>query len=61
MELVEGDDMKTYIKEKKYGKVLKIEVVKSIARQIIQGIAYMHKKRVIHQDLKPSNVMFCKD
>jgi serine/threonine protein kinase len=61
MELVEGDDLKTYIRKKSYGPVLKLETIQSIVKQILDGVTYMHKKRVIHQDLKPSNVMFCKD
>ena len=48
MELVEGEDLKTYIRKKSYGPILKIETIQNIVKQILDGVAYMHQKRVIH-------------
>jgi len=37
-------------------KVLLTEIQK-IMRQILDGVAYMHKKKVFHRDLKPQNIL----
>ena len=29
-----------------------------IFNQIIQGLAFMHKKNLVHRDIKPQNVLF---
>lgn len=29
-----------------------------IARQLLQALACMHKKRIVHADLKPDNILF---
>ncbi|KAI0891420.1 kinase-like domain-containing protein [Annulohypoxylon nitens] len=31
--------------------------VQGIARQVVQGICYMHRKKFAHRDLKPSNIL----
>ena len=61
MELMEGPDMKTYLLNKKYGPPIKMEFVKKIAKQLLSAIAHLHKNKIIHQDLKPSNIMFTAD
>ena len=35
---------------------LRLHVVRKISCQLLQGVAYMHKKSVIHTDLKPENI-----
>jgi serine/threonine-protein kinase SRPK3 len=35
---------------------LRLPVVRSLARQLLQGVSYMHSKAVIHTDLKPENI-----
>ncbi|ESS70472.1 protein kinase [Trypanosoma cruzi Dm28c] len=34
-----------------------LPTIKCIFRQLLTGLAYLHKERVIHRDLKPTNVM----
>ncbi|XP_050349488.1 cyclin-dependent kinase 2-like [Nymphalis io] len=36
---------------------LKLELVKSYLRQLLEGIAYCHAHRVLHRDLKPQNLL----
>lgn len=37
------------------------QVVMDLAKQIAQGMMYIHEKKVIHKDLKPQNIMLTKD
>ncbi|XP_046966967.1 cyclin-dependent kinase 2 [Vanessa cardui] len=36
---------------------LKLDLVKSYLRQLLDGIAYCHAHRVLHRDLKPQNLL----
>ena len=56
MELLEGGDMDFYLKEQ--GRPGHIDIVKDIGGQLISGIKYLHDSKIIHQDLKPQNVLF---
>ena len=38
-------------------KKLDISEQRSFTRQILEGVAYMHARRVAHRDLKPSNIL----
>lgn len=58
MELVEGDNLQEFVD--KYGTVSFERSLKPI-RAILDGLCYAHKEGVIHQDLKPTNVMVTKD
>ena len=38
-----------------------IESIKEIGGQLISGLRYLHNRNIIHQDLKPSNIVFSGD
>jgi serine/threonine-protein kinase SRPK1 len=39
---------------------LPVECVKSIIRQTLQGLKYMHETcKIIHTDIKPENILLC--
>ncbi|XP_030071852.1 SRSF protein kinase 2 isoform X3 [Microcaecilia unicolor] len=41
---------------------LPIRCVKSIIRQVLQGLEYLHSKcKIIHTDIKPENILMCVD
>ena len=41
--------------------LLPLEVVASLAAQLLRGLAHMHRRRVIHRDVKPPNCMLMPD
>ncbi len=53
MEYLSGHDLG----DKILGKVLPIEDKIRVMYQAVQALSFMHKKRVIHLDIKPSNFM----
>jgi len=54
MEYVDGEDLKSYIRQK--GKLKKDEAI-PIAKQVCEGLAEAHELGVVHRDLKPQNIM----
>ncbi|CAE7509623.1 CDC28 [Symbiodinium microadriaticum] len=48
-------NLKQYMK--KFGLRLEPEVVRSLQKQLMNGIDYCHARRIIHRDLKPQNIL----
>ena len=42
-------------------KIIPIEKIKKISKQLLTGLNYCHKKNIIHRDLKPENILFTED
>ena len=59
MELMEGEDMDVYLKEQ--GRPYVIDRVQDVGGQLISGLRYLHERKIIHQDLKPQNILFSND
>lgn len=38
-----------------------IDRIKEIGGQLISGIRYLHERKIIHQDIKPQNILFSND
>ena len=53
MELLNGIDLKDYIH--KYG-ALQPEKAVAMMKQILEAFAYAHHRKIVHRDVKPSNV-----
>jgi serine/threonine protein kinase len=48
----------TFIKDKKnFSDLYNERIIKNIFRQIVKGINFIHKKKIIQRDLKPSNIL----
>ena len=43
------------------GKGLEMNLVKNFLYQLLRGIDYIHKNKVLHRDLKPHNLLIKKD
>lgn len=54
LELIEGPTLATRIR----GGPLPLDEVRDMGRQVAAALAYVHAQRVVHRDVKPSNVMF---
>jgi len=48
-------DLKKFITSKDYK--VDEERIKPILKKILNGVAYIHSKRVLHRDLKPQNIL----
>jgi len=57
MEYVDGLSLKQYLERHQTSLDDRIMIMKSIC----QGVAYAHGRRVVHRDLKPTNVMLLRD
>ena len=48
-------DLKKYINQKDY--VAEDKKVRVMLKKILNGVAYIHSKRILHRDLKPQNIL----
>ncbi|XP_069811272.1 interferon-induced, double-stranded RNA-activated protein kinase-like [Dendropsophus ebraccatus] len=61
MELCENGSLKGWIKKRNVQNKVNKSQSLEIFRQIIEGVKYIHSKKLIHRDLKPANILFTKD
>ncbi|KAL1880843.1 Protein kinase protein rad53 [Paecilomyces lecythidis] len=54
MEYVAGGELSTYLQMQ--GKIPE-DMVKSIARQVLHALQYLHKRKITHRDIKPDNIL----
>ena len=61
MELLEGQDLKAYVRGANSEKFsLSDDMVGRIRAsflQFVQGVSFLHQRKVLHRDLKPQNVL----
>ncbi|KAJ5125016.1 uncharacterized protein N7515_008841 [Penicillium bovifimosum] len=54
MEYVPGGELSTYLQSQ--GRIPE-EMVRTIARQVLRALHYLHKRRITHRDIKPDNIL----
>lgn len=54
-------DLKKYMDSIPTGQLMDKTLVKSYCHQILEGILYCHRRRVLHRDLKPQNLLIDKN
>ena len=58
MEYIDGNDLKSVIKE--HGP-LAVERAVEVARQVCQALGHAHENDIVHRDVKPHNILITKD
>ncbi|KAG7446311.1 kinase-like protein [Guyanagaster necrorhizus] len=62
MELGEGGSLEAVGKRiKERGAVVGEKTAGRIAEGVLQGLAYLHRKKTIHRDIKPSNILLSRE
>lgn len=54
LEFVPGGSLKSLLN--KYN-MLEIEIIRSFAKQLLQGLDYLHMNKIVHRDLKSANIL----
>ncbi|MCR4573313.1 MAG: SUMF1/EgtB/PvdO family nonheme iron enzyme, partial [Lentisphaeria bacterium] len=57
MEYVQGEMLRRWMKRKRREGGLRCDEVFPVLRQVAEALDFAHKKKVIHRDVKPANVM----
>ena len=61
MEYVEGEDLRSWIKEKRRNGSMTLYTALPVLRQIATALDAAHKRRIMHRDVKPDNVRIKRD
>ena len=58
MELLQGGYLHQYIKNKSSkNECFNLRTICNIMKQILEALQYIHSKNIIHNDIKPANIM----
>lgn len=55
MEFADAGDITLLLKNKS------IPLIKSVIKDVLEGLKFLHSHQIVHRDLKPKNILFAKD
>lgn len=58
MEYLDGKDLDSLLRDKG---IFSIDFTISVLLQVCDALYYIHQKQLIHRDVKPANMIYCKD
>lgn len=61
MDYYENRSLDAYIEEHRPHQGFSLAFIQTTLRQILQGLAHMHERRIMHRDVKSRNVLISKD
>jgi len=61
IEYMPGNSLQTLLEKQRNLFCEDIKVVQSLVKQMIDALAFLHESKIVHQDLKPENIMFSQD
>ncbi|OMJ86683.1 hypothetical protein SteCoe_11769 [Stentor coeruleus] len=54
-------DLKQFLDSIPKDQFVDAKIIKSLLYQLVQAVAYLHSKRILHRDLKPQNILITKN
>jgi serine/threonine protein kinase len=57
LEYINGNNLYQYIRKMPESRIRDEQEVKTIFKQILESVSYMHEQRVVHRDLKLENIL----
>jgi tetratricopeptide (TPR) repeat protein len=58
MELIDGKTIKEIIKQNKR---LSLKSIYAVLKQLLEGLSFAHKRKIVHRDLTTNNIMWSRD
>lgn len=62
MPLCRGGDLHHWLEDRYYRRIdIPIDIKQSLAHQLLSAVCYLHKRSIVHRDIKPGNCMVNED